>query len=241
MRQPLIAILARPDRRDGAAPRTAPDRERVDRCGAATNRPLGSLRENRQRGDRNRTAANFTCRAPPASWPARSDTAATACRYSARSIDALRYFSSSIDCSSSSLRFSSFSFSGSLICAATAPRCSTAKCPATSPSPFSGDGALTPSPLPVSSISACSVARRFCVSKNFAVFASAYLEGFERADHFVLVGVRRRIAQRFNPVAREIGRVLLGAGFGRGDHHAARPSRSDTSDPPLELVMLTTS
>ena len=77
-----------------------------------------------------------------------------------------------------------------------------------------------PSPLPVSSSTACSVARRFCVSKNSVVLLLRVMERFERGNGFVLVDVGGRVAQRFRPVAREHGGVLFGAGLGGGNHHA---------------------
>ena len=66
------------------------------------------------------------------------------------------------------------------------------------------------------------------------------LERLERADRFVLVHVRRRIPQRFDPVPREHGRVLLRSALGCGDHRPARAS-SAAMEPPLELVVLTIS
>ena len=51
------------------------------------------------------------------------------------------------------------------------------------------------------------------------------MEGFERRDGFVLIHVRRRISQRFGPIAREHRGILFRPGLGGRDHHARGPAQ----------------
>ena len=59
---------------------------------------------------------------------------------------------------------------------------------------------------------------RFVKRSRLAV---GVLERFERADHFVLVHVRRGIAQRLHPIAGKDRGVLLRARLRRGDDDAS--------------------
>ena len=53
-------------------------------------------------------------------------------------------------------------------------------------------------------------------------------KSFQHGDRFVLVRIRRRLAQGFGPIAREYGGDLFRAGFGSGDHDAVgAPQKRD--------------
>src|SRR5207247_707533 len=50
-------------------------------------------------------------------------------------------------------------------------------------------------------------------------------EGFERAYGFILIGVRRGLAQRLGPIARELGGILFGARLGGGNYDPRGPAQ----------------
>ena len=108
--------------------------------------------------------ARFTCPIPPGLWPVRAARRkAASCNppLTWRPSDTSGYRSFA---PSSSFFSSSARLAGSLAAFCAAPSRRRTKFVASKPSPLSAEAARTASFLPVSSITACSVARRFCDS-----------------------------------------------------------------------------
>ncbi len=188
-----------------------------------------------------RTTTNFICRAPPASSPARAGTAAmlrAIFRQIHRRLAILQLVDRLLQLF---LVLQQRCFSGSFACAATAPRCSTAKCPAISPSPFSGDGVFTPSPFAGVFDQRMLGRQALLRFEEFRGLGFRVPERFERGDRLRSYPYRRpdRAAPRSSSARNTVAFFSVPVLVAVMTTRLGLPSA--ISDPPLELVILTTS